>query len=307
MPGRPLKSWSITTEDGGVTDRTVDLLFRAGPRGAEVVDPEEVVEPEVVVRSLHRRRTRPPPPATPPPVNLRNWVVYFALALGVAWLMFEGFLSDHPTRPPLPSLSQATDVRSTLAETAGSLQVVVGWDFTLSDPEGLPDSVVVRVIPEPQTDSLTATRPARQLTDTAYLPAPAAGQTAQGLSCVAAQHPGRPLQEVCTPWQYVRPAATAAATVLPRQIVVQPSGLQVDPDVGGRCAEWHRTHSPDSVWIEMNRKAVPECTGPNQKPTVAQFCAFAVLPDGRRIKTANSINNRYCDELFAEWIRERVS
>jgi hypothetical protein len=40
---------------------------------------------------------------------------------------------------------------------------------------------------------------------------------------------------------------------------------------------------------------------------VAQFCAFAVMPDGRRVKTRNSSNNRYCDELFAEWIRERYS
>jgi hypothetical protein len=183
----------------------------------------------------------------------------------------------------------------------------VGWDLTLSEPEGLPDSVVVRVIPERQMDTVTSTRPAQQLTDTAYLPTPAAGQTVQGHSCVAARHWEQPLQEVCTPWQYVRPAAALAAAVPPRQIVVQPRGLQVDPDVGGRCAEWQRTHSPDSVWIEVNRKAVPECTGPNQKPIVAQFCAFAVLPDGRRMKTANSMNNRYCEELFAEWIRERYS
>jgi hypothetical protein len=52
---------------------------------------------------------------------------------------------------------------------------------------------------------------------------------------------------------------------------------------------------------------VPECTGPNARPTVAQFCAFAVLPDRRRVKTTNSANNSYCDELFEEWIRERYS
>jgi hypothetical protein len=264
------------------------------------------MEPEVTVRSVRRRRSPPPPPTTPPPVNLRNWAIYLALLLVVAGLMFEGFLVDRPSRPPLPSLSQATDVRSTIAEKAGSLQVVVGWDLTLSEPEGLPDSVVVKVIPE-QADTITSTQAAYQLTDTAYLAAPAAGQTAQGLSCVAARHPEQPNQEVCTPWQYVRPAVTQAAAALPRQLVIQPSGLQVDPDVGGRCAEWQRTHSPDSIWIVVNLKAVPECTGPNHKPTVAQFCAFAVLPDGRRIKTMNSINNPYCDELFTEWIRELVS
>jgi hypothetical protein len=236
-------------------------------------------------------------------------VIYFALTVAVAVLMFDGFLYDRPVGTPLPSLSQATDVRSSIAVSADSLQVVVGWDLTLSEPEGVPDSVVVRVIPEVQTNSVASTQPAHQLTDTVYLPAPPAGQTAQGVSCVAAQHQEQPPQEVCTPWQYVRPeaSAVAAATVLAQQIVVQPSGLQIDPDIGGRCAEWQRSHSPDSVWIEVNRRAIPECTGPNQKPTVAQFCAFALLPDGRKVKTANSINNRYCDELFEEWIRERYS
>jgi hypothetical protein len=40
---------------------------------------------------------------------------------------------------------------------------------------------------------------------------------------------------------------------------------------------------------------------------VAQFCAFAVLPNGRRVKTATSTNNHYCEELFVEWTRERYS
>jgi UDP-N-acetylmuramyl pentapeptide synthase len=62
-----------------------------------------------------------------------------------------------------------------------------------------------------------------------------------------------------------------------------------------------------SVWYTVNKAAVAECTGPNGKPTVAQFCAFAVLPDGRRVKSANSANNRYCDELFVEWTRDRYS
>jgi hypothetical protein len=271
------------------------------------VEPDEVVEPEVVVRSIRRHRAPPPPPPTPQPFNPRNWAIYFVLTLAVAGLMFDGSLFDHPTGTPLPSLSQATEVRSTITQIAESLQVVVGWDLTLSEPEGLPDSVVVRVIPEPRTNTYTATRLARQLTDTAYIPAPAAGQTAKGVSCVAALHIEAPLEEVCTPWQYVRPSATAMVAAAPNRIVIQPGGLQVDPDIGGRCAEWQRTHSPDSVWIEVNLLAVPECTGPNWKPTVAQFCAFAVLPNGKRIKTSNSINNPYCEELFAEWIRERYS
>ncbi len=264
---------------------------------------------EVLVKSIRRRRRspRPDPPSTP---NVRNWVVYFALSLLVGGLMLTGFLLDQPTTLPLPPLAQATDVRSTIWESSDSMQVEVAWDLTLSEPEGVPDSVRIRITREAATDTTILTQHGSALADTTSLPAPKAGQTVKGLSCVAAQHGLEvPVEEVCTPWQYVRPFATASAGASPvvRQIVVQPKGLQVDPDVDGRCAEWQRTHSPDSVWIEVNLTAVPECTGPNDKPIVAQFCAFAVLRDGSRAKTANSSNSRYCDELFAEWIRERYS
>ena len=69
---------------------------------------------------------------------------------------------------------------------------------------------------------------------------------------------------------------------------MQPEGVQVDPDMDGRCAQWQRDHPGSSVWVETNRTAVPECTGPNGKPTVAQFCAFAVLGDGRKVATKSS-------------------
>jgi hypothetical protein len=268
------------------------------------------VKPEVIVGTVRRRRRSYPELDPPRPPNVRNWVIYTAVALGIAGLMFNGYLTDRPARLPLPELSQATDVRSTIWEAADSLQVEVGWDLTLSEPEGVPDSVRVRIIPD-AGDPLTLTQHGGALAVTATLPAPEAGQTVKGLSCVAAQHDVAPLEEVCTPWQYIRPVATAPAgtsgAAVARQIVIQPSGLQVDPDVGGRCAEWQRNNPPDSLWLAVNLKAVPECTGPNRKPVVAQFCAFAVMPDGRRLKTSNSSNNRYCDELFREWIRERYS
>ena len=269
------------------------------------------MKPEVLVGTIRRRRRSSPKPETPRPPNIRNWIVYTALALGIAGLMFNGYLTDRPARLPLPDLSQATEVRSTIWEASDSLHVVVGWDLTLSEPEGLPDSVRIRVIPE-ASDTLTLTQHGAALADTAYLPAPEAGQTIRGLSCVAAQHDReQPEEEVCTPWQYVRPHATTIAAAgggtVAQQIVIQPSGLQVDPDVGGRCAEWQRNHPADSLWISVNLTAVAECTGPNQRPVVAQFCAFAVMPDGRRLKTSSSSNNRYCDELFREWIRERYS
>jgi hypothetical protein len=91
------------------------------------------------------------------------------------------------------------------------------------------------------------------------------------------------------------------------RIVIQPAGQQVDPDLGGRCAAWQQRNPSRSVWIEVNQEAVPECMGPNGRPTVAQFCAFALLTDGRRVKTASSTNNAYCDRLYQEWIRERTT
>jgi hypothetical protein len=223
----------------------------------------------------------------------------------VAALMLDGYLDHRPQHLALPSLSQATEVRSAVSETGDSLQVVVSWDLTLATPAGAPDSIRIRVTRQP-SDSLISIQRAGQLADTLYLPLPAAGKTVQALSCVTAEHQGELPDESCTPWQYVRPSAAAAAVAASR-IVVQPSGLQVDPDVGGRCAYWQQTHPGESVWVAVNQTAVPACTGPNAKPTVAQFCAFAVLPDGRRVKTTNSSNNDYCDELFEEWTRERIS
>jgi hypothetical protein len=68
-----------------------------------------------------------------------------------------------------------------------------------------------------------------------------------------------------------------------------------------------RKNPTRSVWVEVNEEAVADCTGPNGKPTVAQFCAFAIMEDGRRVKTANSTDNPYCDRLFRDWSAERVS
>jgi hypothetical protein len=263
---------------------------------------------EVRVHRVRRRRTEPPAPATPPPPNVRNWLIYAALATLVAALMFEGHLSHKPRHPPLPELAEATDVRSSILPANDSLQLVVSWDLTLAMPQGQPDSIRVKVVPALGNDSLIEMRPATVFADTAFLRAPARGQTLTGSSCVAAQHPDQPLTEICTPWQYVRPTTIAEVSVAaPQTIVIQPSGLQVDHDAGGKCAAWQRAHPGQSVWIAVNRVAIRECTGVNGKPTVTQFCAFAVLPGGRKVKTANSANNRYCDELFVEWAREKYS
>jgi hypothetical protein len=263
------------------------------------------MEPEVRVRGVRRRRRAPEQPQSPAPPNVRSWAIYIGVVAVLAALMLDGYLSDQPRRVALPSLSQAIDVHSAVSELTDSLQVVISWDLTLSPPSGVPDSIRVKVVRGQPPDSLVSMQAAAQLADTLYLPAPPAGQTVLATSCVTAVHTGELPEESCTPWQYVRPTATAQAAAT--HIVVQPRGLQVDPDVGGRCAYWQETHPGESVWVKVNQTAVPACTGPNSKPTVAQFCAFAVLPDGRRVKTTNSADNEYCDELFEEWARERYS
>jgi hypothetical protein len=249
-------------------------------------------------------------PPIPPPINVRNVAIYLGLGVLTVALMVEGFLRDRPHQLPLPQLANAIEVRSALSEVADSLQVVVSWDLTLAEPSGRPDSIRIKVVPEQQHRTFIAVQSSTQLSDTLYLPAPSPGQTLTGFSCAMAEHPGMLAEESCTPWQYVRPTATASVAAEANainRIVIQPRGLQVDPDVGGKCALWQRDHPDQSVWIAVNRTAVPDCTGPNRKPTVAQFCAFAVLPDGRRVKTSNSSNNSYCEELFVEWSRESYS
>ena len=118
---------------------------------------------EVRISRRHRVPALPDPPANP--ATARNWLIYFGILVGLLLLMTEGGLDHAPSHAPLPQLSEATDVISTLAATpADSLEVVVAWELTLSDPAGRPDSVRVRVM-GPQGDTVTshpAGRPARR-------------------------------------------------------------------------------------------------------------------------------------------------
>lgn len=227
-------------------------------------------------------------------------------------------------QPPLAlRLPDTEEVRSDVLPRGDSLTVAVEWELAAAGAAAMPDSVRVEVGLGDGDIAQVSTVPIESQADTAVVPAPGPGQTASGYSCVAAVRQGRLGREKCTPWQYVRPGAGQAADTAvarvpgpkarePRvatvsRIVVQPEGVQVDPDVDGRCAAWQRSHPGESVWIEINRKAVPECTGPNGKPTVAQFCAFAQYSDGRRLPTSTSAAVPYCRQLFEEWSRERVS
>ena len=265
----------------------------------------------------------------------KRWpfVVLLLAVLGVAvgglWMIYR---RQH-TALQREALPTATNVRSELATAEDSLQVIVSWDIDLSSAViRRVDSVRVEVGLGDGRQSQTSVSSSAQRTDTLRLPAPAAGETASGYSCVATVEAARLSRETCTPWQYVRPtaglqtappapdSASAPDTAQPHRrqsakaveptvahIVIQPEGQQVDPDVGGKCSTWQRRHPGLSVWVDVNREAVPDCTGPNGKPTVAKFCAFAVLTDGRRVQTASSTNDPYCERLFQLWVRERVA
>src|SRR5918993_3638457 len=160
------------------------------------------MKPEVHVRSIRRRRSDPLPPPATPPVNIRSWLIYTGLTTLVAALMVEGLLRHRPPPPALPNLSYATEVSSAISELADSLQVVVSWDLTLSEPAGKPDSIQIKVTPA-QQNARIATQASSQLADTVYLAAPPPGQTLTGVSCAVTTHAGQPVEESCTPWQYV--------------------------------------------------------------------------------------------------------
>jgi hypothetical protein len=241
------------------------------------------------------------------------------IAVGVAvWY----FLLRPPENTAPPLMIEATDVRSDVVQEGDSLRVVVDWRLAMPRGPELAESARVEVGVNDGAISQVSTVPADEHSDTLRVPAPPPGQTASGYSCVAPMTRGRLTPERCTPWQFVRPGATAAdsapagagrtqrtsrATARVSKIVVQPDGVQVDPDVDARCATWQRRNPGRSVWVTVNREAIRECTGPNGKPTVAQFCAFAELADGRRVMTLSSEKVKYCGDLFQAWSEERIS
>jgi hypothetical protein len=229
--------------------------------------------------------------------------------------------------PPGPDrFAHAMNVRSDVTGHGDSIDVVVTWEFTDGALAGFADSVRLEVGVGDGSTSTARIFPNDRQADTLHLAVQPGRGTLSGYSCAAAVYAAKLTRESCTPWQFVRPAAGATEAVPPldssarssksktgqrgvsvSRIVVSPEGQQVDPDVGGRCAAWQREHPNAKVWIDVNQRAVPACMGPNGKPTVAQFCAFAILSDGRRVVTANSAANPYCQLLFEEWARERVT
>ena len=250
------------------------------------------------------------------------------LVLTVVAGIYMTYIRTQQMQRPLDS-AEATGVRSTVSPAGDSLQVAVDWELNVDSLRSVPESIRVEVGLSGGQQASVSTRASEQRSDTLRVAAPEPGQTASGYSCVAPIHRGQLRREACTPWQFVLPAADTAPgptgtvrdTARPRappraaaarapqvtRIVIQPAGLQVDPDPDGRCTRWQRENPARSVWLEVNRKAIPECTGINGKPMVAQFCAFAELSDGSRIMTENSATDQYCDRLFRDWAAQRIS
>jgi hypothetical protein len=250
----------------------------------------------------------------------RRLVVPFLFLIAGAVVVWYFFL--RPKKPPAQPV-EAADVRSTILQDDDSLRVAVDWRLLMPRGREVAESTRVEVGVNDGQVAQVSTVPADRHSDTLWVPAPAPGETATGYACVTPMTRGRLTRESCTPWQFVRPAAgrtradsapapgkkprTATTAASVSRIEVQPSGIQVDLDVNGRCAAWQRRNPGRSVWVTVNEKAVAECTGPNGKPTVAQFCAFAVLKDGRRVMTLSSEKVDYCGELFRRWREERTA
>jgi hypothetical protein len=170
-----------------------------------------VEKPEVRVRSTRRRESEASiysPPTTP---HVRNWLIYAGLSTLVGALMLDGFLSHRPSGPILPPLSHATEVQSAITQQGDSLIVVVSWDLTLADSAGWPDSIRVTVVANQPQETLLTMQSAKLFTDTLTLAGPAPGQTIDGFSCAAATHPDEMQEDVCAPWQYVRPSEASEA------------------------------------------------------------------------------------------------
>jgi hypothetical protein len=276
-------------------------------------------------------RWEPPTEQVIEPPKPKRWpfVVLLLAVLGVALAGLWMIRRRIHAALRAGALPTAAEVRSQLSTVGDSLQVVVSWRLGPASGAGRADSIRVEVGLGDGRESQIQVSAGDQTEDTLRLRPPAEGETASGYSCVATVQGARLSRETCTPWQYVRPTAGLpvappaappdSGAQVPRrrsatvaqptvaQIVIQPEGQQVDPDLGGRCSAWQREHPNLNVWIEVNREAVPDCTGPNGKPTVAKFCAFAVLTDGRRVKTATSSNDPYCEQLYQAWVRQRVA
>ena len=190
----------------------------------------------------------------------RRLVVPFLFLIAGAVVVWYYFL--RPKKPPAQPV-EAADVRSTILQDEDSLRVAVNWRLLMPRGREVAESTRVEVGVNDGEVAQVSTVPADRRSDTLWVPAPAPGETASGYSCVTPMTRGRLTRESCTPWQFVRPAAgrtqadsapapsakdrkprTSTTVANVSRIEVQPSGIQVDLDVNGRCAACPRRRPP---------------------------------------------------------------
>ena len=282
---------------------TGELIVARRPSGPEVIDVQ-------VVRPPLWRRLLPP------------LVLLAILAAGVLYFALHSRIMRTPH-----AVAKATNVRSHVSRYGDSLEVEVGWRLKTDMDEVVPESVRVEVGLSDNEQVAVSTTPVDRHLDTLRLSSPEPGQTASGYSCVSGIHRGRITKESCTPWQFVLPSAEQVPErrATRRRTPASRSGRSARK--GRKCsASWcsrpdcrsirtptgaappgSGTIPPARCGSRSTRRPSPTASGPNGKPTVAQFCAFAIMQDGRRLKSANSTDNPYCDRLFKDWSAERVS
>ena len=152
-------------------------------------------------------------------------------------------------RPQGPAdLSLAVGVRSEIRVAGDSLDVVVFWRLTEPASAAPADSVRIEVGLGTGAEPQILLTPNTHNTDTLRIPAPKAGETASGYSCVAAVHGPRLSRETCTPWQYVRPMAQApSGPVVVDTAPARRPGSRAGPRLPCRSSgSWFSR--PDSRW-----------------------------------------------------------
>lgn len=215
-----------------------------------------------------------------------------------------GIQACTPAKAEAPKLTARVEM---VSDT--TVRVISNWGYKTVPNGGYPDSTRLKV---GLGSAPTASSPSKfviwpKTVDTSLVTVAAYG-TVLGYSCVVPHRRSTWGAQTCTNWQFVRPDVTVPPfDTLGGQVAmigVRPAGMQVDPDVNGTCAAYQRTNPTASVWVTINVRAVPQCTGPNGAPTVAQFCAFYMLRDSTTGITDNSKNQAYCLTQYDSWKRE---
>lgn len=195
-----------------------------------------------------------------------------------------------------------------------TVRVITSWGYRQEPSGGFPDSTRVKVGigQSPPASNMGKFVKWPKTVDTTLVTVSAYG-TIQGYSCVVPHRREKWGSQTCTNWQWVRPDVTVppfdsvSGGVALMGIWVRPAGMQVDPDVNGACKTWQAANPSKTPWVTVNLKAVSQCTGPNNQPTVAQFCAFYMRVDSSYGMTSNSENIPYCQEIYPSWVREVAS